>query len=207
MIVFSFFARPLDPSTETLEKAAEPPRIPSPALPPPAANPVVAERAMESARPLLGVLDATRKSALTGPPAPPNSFTLDGATARVLTPSGPREIPSQEGQFDRLPIRQEETVAVHVRLPVLIPGHEVVIAASDGGRIERRNGSLSFTAREPSANLDLAFTPTLGRGNYRIDIRHAGSVATLAFWAGPEFPAGEPGPAFVPLPDPPTTVP
>lgn len=104
-------------------------------------------------------------------------------------------------------ISEDETISLRLEVPNLQPGEEVVITASNGGRLERLNGPLRFVPAEDSALLELALTPTTGRGVYNIDIRQAGAVASLRFWAGEPLPVGEPGPNFQPLPPQPETIP
>jgi hypothetical protein len=137
---------------------------------------------------------------LMAPPSLPDTYSLDGAQVTMRTSSGSVRLQASEGLFERVWIHEDETLDLHLTIPGMKPGKETLITASSGGRIERRGGALRFPADANTADLDLSFTPTLGRGAYSVDIRHAGSVVTLAFWAGDPAPAGEPGPADLPLP-------
>lgn len=141
------------------------------------------------------------------PVLPANNYTLDAATGSVMTAGGEHQLTGTEGLFDSVMIGETETAAIRLNLPNLKAGEEVVVSASNGGRLERVNGPLRFTAQESSARLDLRFTSTMGRGAYTIDVRHAGAVATVNLWAGPPLPVGEAGPDFIPLPPSTDTIP
>ena len=145
--------------------------------------------------------------ALLAPVRPADTHTLDGLTGSVATAAGSHRLSGAEGLFDRIEIGESETISLHVDVPNLKPDQEVVVSASNGGRLERLNGPLRFVPKADSASLELTLTPTTGRGVYNIDIRQDGAVASLRFWAGAPLPAGQPGPTFTPLPPQPDTVP
>lgn len=144
---------------------------------------------------------------LLAPVLPPNNYTLDDVTGTIKVGGRTQKLTGTEGLFDRVMIGESETVSIRLDMPNLKAGEEVVVAASNGGRLERHNGPLRFIPESNTAMLDLTFTSTMGRGAYNIDVRHAGAVATVTLWAGEPLPVGEPGPNFVALPPLTETVP
>ncbi len=146
-------------------------------------------------------------NSLLAPVLPPSNYTLDSVTGSVVTAGGSQELTGTEGLFDRVMIGERETVSIRLDVPNLIAGEEVVVSASNGGRLERLNGPLRFVPKGDTAALDLKFTSTMGRGAYSIDVRHAGAVATVTLWAGKPLPVGEAGPDFIPLPPPSDIIP
>jgi hypothetical protein len=136
-----------------------------------------------------------------------DQFTLDAVSGEVSTAGGAQKLSGSEGLFDRVMIGETETVGIRLELPGLKAGQEVVVSASNGGRLERLNGPLRFVPQGDAATLDLKFTSTMGRGAYAVNVRHAGAVATVSLWAGQPLAPGEPGPNFTPLPPQPETIP
>jgi hypothetical protein len=147
------------------------------------------------------------QGSLLAPVRAADQFTLDAVSGEVTTAGGTQKLIGSEGLFDRVMISESETVGIRVELPRLKVGREVVVSASNGGRLERLNGSLRFLPTAESESLELKLTPTTGRGVYNIDIRQDGSVASLRFWAGAPLTVGEPGPNFTPLPPQPESIP
>jgi hypothetical protein len=147
------------------------------------------------------------QGSLLAPVRAADQFTLDAVSGEVTTMGGTQKLIGSEGLFDRVMISESETVGIRVELPRLKVGREVVVSASNGGRLERLNGSLRFLPTAESESLELKLTPTTGRGVYNIDIRQDGSVASLRFWAGAPLTVGEPGPNFTPLPPQPESIP
>lgn len=165
------------------------------------------ERGASASRPLANFLATEEASSLVAAPLPASTYNLDFAKVSVSTSRGTEELSLSGASSDRVMIAEGEKINVTISVPKLQRGQDVVVAASNGGQIERLNGPLQFVAKDASAALDISFTPTLGRGAYTIDIRHAGSVATLNFWAGAPLVPGEPGPKFVALPPPSEIIP
>ena len=147
------------------------------------------------------------QGSLLAPVRAADGYTLDAVSGEVSTAGGAQKLSGSEGLFNRVMIGESETVGIRVELPRLKVGREVVVSASNGGRLERLNGSLRFLPTAESESLELKLTPTTGRGVYNIDIRQDGSVASLRFWAGAPLTVGEPGPNFTPLPPQPETIP
>jgi hypothetical protein len=147
------------------------------------------------------------QGSLLAPVRAADGYTLDAVSGEVTTMGGTQKLIGSEGLFDRVMIGESETVGIRVELPRLKVGREVVVSASNGGRLERLNGSLRFLPTAESESLELKLTPTTGRGVYNIDIRQDGAVASLRFWAGAPRTVGEPGPNFTPLPPQPETIP
>jgi|GEM_PF-2440782 hypothetical protein len=192
-----YLARPIlfAPGPEVSVTAARPvlPKLPNPP------GPQSAAAEASQAPPEISHLP-DHPEALLAPVRSANARTLDAVSGSVLTAAGTHQLSGSEGLFDRVLIAEGETISLHLEVPNLQPGQEVVITASNGGRLERLNGPLRFVPKDDSASLDLALTPTTGRGVYNIDIRQDGSVASLRFWAGAPLPIGEAGPIFTPLP-------
>lgn len=147
------------------------------------------------------------QGSLLAPVRAADRYTLDAVSGEVSTAGGTQKLIGSEGLFDRVMIGESETVGIRVELPRLKVGREVVVSASNGGQLERLNGSLRFLPTAESESLELKLTPTTGRGVYNIDIRQDGAVASLRFWAGAPLTVGEPGPNFTPLPPQPETIP
>lgn len=147
------------------------------------------------------------QGSLLAPVRAADGYTLDAVSGEVTTAGGTQKLIGSEGLFDRVMISESETVGIRVELPRLKVGREVVVSASNGGRLERLNGSLRFLPTAESESLELKLTPTTGRGVYNIDIRQDGAVASLRFWAGAPLTVGEPGPNFTPLPPQPESIP
>ena len=147
------------------------------------------------------------QGSLLAPVRAADGYTLDAVNGEVSTASGAQKLSGSEGLFDRVMIGESETVGIRLELPGLKVGREVVVSASNGGRLERLNGSLRFLPTAESESLELKLTPTTGRGVYNIDIRQDGAVASLRFWAGAPLTVGEPGPNFTPRPPQPESIP
>ena len=147
------------------------------------------------------------QGSLLAPVRAADQFTLDAVSGEVTTMGGTQKLIGSEGLFDRVMISESETVGIRLELPGLKAGQEVVVSASNGGRLERLNGPLRFVPQGDAATLDLKFTSTMGRGAYAVNVRHAGAVATVSLWAGQPLAPGEPGPNFTPLPPQPETIP
>lgn len=137
-----------------------------------------------------------------------STFTLDASTAEIRVGNQSIKLRSSDGLFDRMFIPLEKTTSLRVRVPNLVSGAEVQIAAPNGGMIKRTNGPMRFTPESTApVDLNLEFTPNLGRGAYTVTIRQAGAVMTFDFWAGESTPIGKPGPSWTPAPDAEETVP
>lgn len=147
------------------------------------------------------------QGSLLAPVRAADGYTLDAVSGEVTTMGGTQKLIGSEGLFDRVMIGESETVGIRLELPGLKAGQEVVVSASNGGRLERLNGPLRFVPQGDAATLDLKFTSTMGRGAYAVNVRHAGAVATVSLWAGQPLAPGEPGPNFTPLPPQPETIP
>lgn len=147
------------------------------------------------------------QGSLLAPVRAADRYTLDAVSGEVSTAGGAQKLTGSEGLFDRVMIGETETVGIRLELPGLKAGQEVVVSASNGGRLERLNGPLRFVPQGDAATLDLKFTSTMGRGAYAVNVRHAGAVATVSLWAGQPLAPGEPGPNFTPLPPQPETIP
>jgi hypothetical protein len=201
-----YLTRPIPPAPGP-EVAATPDTLDRPTPPnfsnPPGAQPVAEESqsSSETSPP------PDEPDVLLAPVRQPNARTLDAVSGSVVTAAGSHQLSGTEGLFERIMIAEDETISLRLEVPNLQPGHEVVITASNGGKLERSNGPLRFVPEDSKALLDLSLTPTTGRGVYNIDIRQDGAVASLRFWAGAPLPIGEAGPNFTPLPPQPESIP
>ena len=155
----------------------------------------------------MAVVAPDPQGSLLAPVRAADRYTLDAASGEVTTAGGTQKLSGSEGLFDRVMIGESETVGIRLELPGLKAGREVVVSASNGGRLERLNGPLRFVPQGDAATLDLKFTSTMGRGAYAVNVRHAGAVATVSLWAGQPLAPGEAGPTFVALPPPSETIP
>lgn len=136
------------------------------------------------------------------------SFTLDAATAKIRIGNQSVKLSSSDGLFDRVSVPLGKATPLQVSIPNLVAGAEVQIAAPNGGVIKRTNGPMRFTPQSTApVDLNLEFTPNLGRGAYTVTVRQAGAVMTFDIWAGESTPVGAPGPAWTPTPETEETVP
>ena len=147
------------------------------------------------------------QGSLLAPVRAADGYTLDAVSGEVSAAGWAQKLSGSEGLFNRVMIGESETVGIRLELPGLKAGQEVVVSASNGGRLERLNGPLRFVPQGDAATLDLKFTSTMGRGACAVNVRHAGAVATVSLWAGQPLAPGEPGPNFTPLPPQPETIP
>lgn len=141
---------------------------------------------------------ATRRdSPLASLPDSRNAPTFTGSSGKLKSKQKNVSLILDEGLFERVFIEIDEPIELSLNLRSLKPGKPVFVTATEGGRLERKDGPLEFTPTSSTQKLDLDFTPSSGRGVYNIHILHGGESMIIDLWAGEINPLGKPGEKYV----------